>query len=231
MEQREVKYSGVANLNLLAPSSPASARGAGRRVLGIARLATAAMIALLAITSHATTNLRCEIPTYGLISFAASPQLHDYYLRKLGSSSGLELILPRAAVHTETSTIPLDLGTVFGVQVIILGRYGSAETDYQVRWIMPKRTDPATGQVIFESTKSLRGRLGRRYMHSFAFAEAWEMIPGPYQLEIWHDQGKLCTQAFEIVAADGLADAAVDSLEQNPAKHILPTSPFLTTAE
>ena len=188
------------------------------------------MIALLAITSHAKTNLRCEIPTYGLISFAASPQLHDYYLNKIGSSSGWELS-SRAAVHTETSTIPLALGTVFGVQVIILERYASAKTDYQVRWVMPKRTDPATGRVISESTTSLRGRLGRRYMHSFAFVEAWELIPGPYQLEMWHDQGKLCTQAFEIVAADGLADAAVDSLEQNPAKHILPTSPFLTTAE
>ena len=97
-----------------------------------------------------------------------------------------------------TSTIEMAPLKVFGVQVVILGRYPTPETDYEIRWYFPERTNPETGYVEGQFSVPIRVRLGRKHFHFYAFAESWELVPGVYRMEIWHEQGQLCSKSFDV---------------------------------
>lgn len=189
------------------PSIDAS-RAAHDRIPVCVFLMAALVLAPIGATAAAEVKLRCDIVAYGLITLGETPASHQ---RRLASflSSGKHTMTTRASVIKETSKIPLILHTVFGAQVVILGRYPSRETDYEVRWSIPSRTNPNTGKFISKDVASMRGRLGHRHLNAFVFTEEWELIPGRYTMQIWHEQGELCSQAFEVVDSGSISFAEI----------------------
>ena len=135
------------------------------------RVVILVLFALIAVTSDAEGKLRCEIKHYGIVDLTNPHDSHKTQLNKLRTALNAKsksLKIRNARISNDSSIIPLKLGTVFGAQFVILGRYHSRETDYEVRWSMPDRTDPNTAEIISQDMASLRGRLGRRYLNVFA---------------------------------------------------------------
>lgn len=108
----------------------------------------------------------------------------------------------RSDVHhaATTWTIPAQQGVEFGLIYHVVGTPKGASVALKRDWLLPnpgflepgkpplKRIDRTDNVVIGDTT----------YV-SYGFDDPWELVPGPWILEIWSGDRKLTSQTFTIV--------------------------------
>ena len=112
---------------------------------------------------------------------------------------GIYVSSPGLKLSQITTNIPAALGTMFGFKYTINGTPSRAPVTLTVITKRPPfKNEPSRKKEIVEKDR-LPGTIGAPHWACFSFDEEWELVPGKWTWEIWHNQRKLCEQSFNIV--------------------------------
>ncbi len=98
-----------------------------------------------------------------------------------------------------TTNVPARVGTRFGFRYRILGQPRNAPITLTMVGIHPSFTNPKTGKTATRDEYQLQSWIGDTYT-CYSLDEDWELIPGKWTFEVWHEGKKLCEQSFMVVA-------------------------------
>jgi len=102
-----------------------------------------------------------------------------------------------------TNEIPAKLGTGFGFQYIINSspKGGRLQVTNVIRFPGEGLKAPG-GRVYKVSKEDRRITIGHRDFYGYAFDEAWEIIPGDWVFEVWHQDARLIRKTFTVVPVE-----------------------------
>ncbi len=97
-----------------------------------------------------------------------------------------------------TKNISIKLGTVFGVQVHIIGKPAGANVPIRIIWRYPEPglKSPTTGTTKFSDEYTDSRRIGASPIFYWKLGEEWVLVPGIWTLELWQGDRKLLAQEF-----------------------------------
>ena len=101
-----------------------------------------------------------------------------------------------------TTTIPGKLGVNFGFHYELNSSPRGAKLPVKsiIRFPEPGLIAPG-GRVYKESVERKNANIGQGYpnLHGYGFDEAWEIVPGEWQFEIWYGNARLIRKTFTVV--------------------------------
>jgi len=139
-----------------------------------------------------------KVRTYGLLE-VQKPRTEA---QKIDSPNGERIVVPGAVVATQTDKIPATLGTPFGFEYTITGLPANEPVTLKKVVTYPAITKPdgtkqTTHSVKVEHLSDDQGKL--ESFEGFKFTEPYELAPGEWTFEMWHDGQKLVSQKFLVV--------------------------------
>ena len=111
-----------------------------------------------------------------------------------GTNEGLDSF----ALVQATTNVPARSGTRFGFRYTIIGTPSNAPIVLTMVGEHPPFKDPKTGKTQTREEYELQSWIGETYT-SYLLEEDWELIPGKFKFEVWHNRKKLCEQSFMVV--------------------------------
>jgi hypothetical protein len=106
-----------------------------------------------------------------------------------------------ASLVAETDTIPMSLGGSFGLKYTVLGSpYGSDATLRIVyQYPRPGMRDSILGRFLDSTSYKVAKSIGDTMYTAFTFEHEWEMVPGTWAINIWHENRRLARIEFYCV--------------------------------
>jgi hypothetical protein len=158
------------------------------------RLALVVFALLLAAgTGHAQTVSRIDIVDYGIYTVDREAQGR--------SSEGIGRSTVRNVRHAvTTTTVPVQIGVTFGFHYKLVG--GDAGETVELRKVTkypPPGLRTPKGEVLRETERALRNKIGETRFTSYALVDAFELVPGPWTIELWQGSVRLASQTFTLV--------------------------------
>lgn len=97
-----------------------------------------------------------------------------------------------------TKNISIKVGTVFGVQVHIIGKPAGAKAPIRVIWRYPEPgiKSPTTGTTKFSDEYADSRPIGASPVFYWKLGDEWVLVPGIWTLELWQGDRKLLAQDF-----------------------------------
>jgi hypothetical protein len=98
-----------------------------------------------------------------------------------------------------TTRIPMVLGTQFGIeyQVNTKPKNRPISLTKIIRFPEPGLQQPR-GKTYYESKETQRLKVGEPHLHGYGFDEEWELVPGEWVFEVWHNKAKLVSKTFTV---------------------------------
>ena len=102
---------------------------------------------------------------------------------------------------SSTTTVPAQIGTKFGVRYRVVGspERASVKLTAILRFPGEGLRNPKTGERITQDVTQWTRNIGAVTYNGYSFDEGWELVPGTWTYEIWHDKRKLAEQRFTVV--------------------------------
>ena len=99
-----------------------------------------------------------------------------------------------------TNTVAASVGTEFGFRYRIVGEPEGEEVELDIVITYPEAglSDPATGKAGKESRYKTRKKIGSEEYLGYGIEADWEVVPGPWAFEIWHDGDQLARLVFTV---------------------------------
>jgi hypothetical protein len=99
-----------------------------------------------------------------------------------------------------TTTVPALVGVTFGIRYKVVGPAAGANVALKQITRFPKGgvTNPATGKTFSHSEYRTSVRVGEVTYRGYTLDRDWEVVPGPWTMEIWHDGRKLAEKTFMV---------------------------------
>ncbi len=180
------------------------------------------LLILLAATLFSRTQLfaqtssvdRAEIlwaGTYSaqIVGTISQPETAIGRTNKLGQIRKLET----------TTTIRGQLGANFGFEYALFGKPTGAHAAVEIVVLLPEPglLNPATGKRTHrERWRPSPSRIGGATVVGYQFEKDWEILPGLWKFEIWHNDRKLGEQSFCVVAEPSPAPADAEADKKDP---------------
>jgi len=129
----------------------------------------------------------------GVVSLSEAKTITDANI-----STGQRLEGGSPKIVSVSKNISIKLGTVFGVQVRIIGKQAGAKAPIRVIWRyqQPGLKNPITGKTKFSDEYTDSRPIGESPVFYWNLAEEWTLVPGTWTLELWQDDRKLLVQDF-----------------------------------
>jgi uncharacterized protein DUF3859 len=108
----------------------------------------------------------------------------------------------RSDVHhaATTWTIPAQHGVEFGLKYRVVGSPKGLGVALKRDWLLPDPGFLEPGkQPIKRIDRADKVAIGDTTYVSYGFDDPWELVPGPWILEIWYGGRKLTSQTFSVV--------------------------------
>lgn len=163
--------------------------------------ATAALLLVPFVTierAAAATDIQiraAEIVGYGIFE-ASSSTRQKGFTRDSPAADGVR------GVHFVdfTNDIPPELGTGFGFQYVInsVPRGAVMNVTNIIRFPGEGLQAPG-GRTYTVSREDRQVRIGERDFYGYAFDEEWEIIPGDWVFEVWHDDARIIRKTFTVL--------------------------------
>ena len=115
-----------------------------------------------------------------------------------GVATGTNEWLDSFTLVEATTNIPARIGTRFGFRYTIRGTPSNAPIVLTMIGEHPPYKNPETGKTQTRDEYELQSWIGQTYT-SYSFDEDWELVPGKFKFEVWHEGKKLCVQSFAIL--------------------------------
>lgn len=100
-----------------------------------------------------------------------------------------------------TTLITARTGTVFGAEFAAVGAPQGARVPVKIVWRYPqpglKNPNGAAARLVDEYMGVLE--IGRTSHFYWEIAQAWQIVPGVWTIEIWYADRKLASQNFTVV--------------------------------
>jgi hypothetical protein len=99
-----------------------------------------------------------------------------------------------------TSTVAAALGVEFGLAYRVVGAPDGAEVTLDVVNIYPGPglADPDKAEPIRENRYQRAKKVGEVNYLGYGFEQDWEMVPGSWTFQIWHDGRQLLEESFTV---------------------------------
>jgi hypothetical protein len=100
-----------------------------------------------------------------------------------------------------TVTIPARLGLEFGFQYVVVGDPAGAEVTLDIVTTFPAQglRNPKASKPLYESKYRRTKKIGDTVYLGYGFENLWEVEPGIWTFQIWHENRKLAEQSFTVV--------------------------------
>lgn len=98
----------------------------------------------------------------------------------------------------EKDTVPGTLGTAFG---FIFTVRGDDQFSLTARYLHPPMADALTREITTTREIPLSVRPGETQALSWVFTKEWEIVPGPWTLQLWEGGKKLAEKKFTVTKA------------------------------
>jgi len=104
----------------------------------------------------------------------------------------------------KTEKVPAALGTKFGIKFYLPVELRKNEIVLKYVFLVPGLKDPQTGKIqerIEVPGKYDGGADGMAYVF-YDFTDKWELVPGKWTFQVFHDDEKLIEKTFTVVKAN-----------------------------
>jgi len=118
-----------------------------------------------------------------------------------GTARGVQDELANVTLASNTTTVPARIGTKFGVRYRVVGSPNRASVKMTaiVRFPGEGLRNPKTGERRAQDVTQWTRNIGAVTYNGYSFDEGWELVPGTWTYEIWHEGRKLAEQSFTVV--------------------------------
>lgn len=151
--------------------------------------------------AHASTGLQvraAEIVGYGICEIGTSHR--DVGFTRLAPPGD---IVQGVRFVEFTHEIPAELGTSFGLEYVVNSTPRGAEMDVTTVIRFPEEgMQQPGGRLYKESREHHKIELGKEQFYGYRFDENWELVPGEWVFEVWHNDARLIRKAFTIVTSN-----------------------------
>jgi hypothetical protein len=115
-------------------------------------------------------------------------------------ATGETTLVRNIRLEQATTTVPALLGMKFGLRLKVVGSPPGATVDLRTVFRLPTRgiTNPRTGRTYFSTEFDMGATIGDVTYRGYQFDYDWEVEPGPWVLEVWHDGRKLAEKTFMV---------------------------------
>lgn len=105
-----------------------------------------------------------------------------------------------ATLVEATTTVPGRLGLEFGLRYVIVGEPAGAEVplDFVIVYPPPGLADPAEPEPVLASRYARQKQIGETVYLGYGFENGWEIVPGEWSFEIWHEGRRLASRSFTV---------------------------------
>jgi len=102
---------------------------------------------------------------------------------------------------TTTWTVPAQLGVEFGLKYRVIGAPNGAQVTLKRDWLLPEPGfhPPSPKEPIHRLERTDITAIGNTVFVSYGFDDPWELVPGPWVLEIWDGGRKIVSRTFTVV--------------------------------
>ena len=101
-----------------------------------------------------------------------------------------------------TTTIPAQLGLRFGIEYKVVGAPRDKTVSLKTVTVYPAvgLRSPAVAQPIFRNEGTATPRIGETNYEGYRFDDEWELVPGPWTIQLWYGDRKLAEKTFTVTA-------------------------------
>lgn len=117
------------------------------------------------------------------------------------TAAGKHHVVRSRKLVERTTRIPALRSTEFGFTYRVIGNPANASVTlrFVTRFPPGGLRNPSTNTVHSFNETTVTATLGRLRIEGYRFDHEWEIVPGTWVFEIWHDEKLLASQAFEVV--------------------------------
>lgn len=136
-----------------------------------------------------------EIVTYGIYTAELQSSKRDIQ----GIRQNISTNIRHAAT---TTTIPAQRGLRFGFEYKVIGAPSGKTVSLKSVVIYPPAglRSPAVAQPIFRNETTSAPKIGAKHYEGYRFDDAWELVPGPWTIQLWYGDRKLAEKTFTVTA-------------------------------
>jgi hypothetical protein len=100
-----------------------------------------------------------------------------------------------------TTTVPAELGVHFGFRYKIVGSPTGKPIELRKVTIYPPAglKSPKAPTPLQNSSYTLSRKIGETSFTDYAFDDPWELVPGPWTIQLWLGDRKLAEKKFTVV--------------------------------
>jgi len=115
------------------------------------------------------------------------------------TASGDQLEVAGVRLVEASHKVPARLGVEFGLHYRPVGKTGAVvEVRKLTRFPAPGLANPATGKTLAVDEFDAPHRVGDVAYTGYRIANAWEIRPGTWTIELWVGERKLAAESFEV---------------------------------
>lgn len=116
------------------------------------------------------------------------------------SPGGIRNVIGRASILDPTTAVAARPCVSFGFEYVIHGSPAGAEVSLRMvtRFPDPGIRNPKTGVVSYVTEVLVSRTLERQHYRVYTLEEPWEIVPGIWTFEIWHEHRKLAERSFSV---------------------------------
>jgi hypothetical protein len=146
--------------------------------------------------SLAQTPVRTvEIVAYGIYTADLQSATRD-------SQGVLQNLSANFRRETATTNVPAQIGVRFGFEYKLVGKPAGKTFSLKKVTVFPPEglRSPTVAQPLQHSDTTVTAKLGEKTYVGYRFDDPWELVPGPWRIELWDGDRKVAEQAFTVTA-------------------------------
>ena len=116
------------------------------------------------------------------------------------TTSGKYNLVKNINLVMQTDRIPAKKGTKFGLFYIIKGDLKGEKIKITEIVKFPRKgfRDPKTGKIFRQSEFTSIKKIGSKNFVAGVFAEDWDLFPGKWLVQLWHNDEKFAEKSFMV---------------------------------
>jgi hypothetical protein len=159
------------------------------------------IIALIALgTTYQASFAQTRVSAVEIVAFGIYTA--DLQSAKRDSQGVLQNVSANYRRVEATTKIPAQIGVRFGFEYKIIGTpVGKAVSLHKVvAFPQTGLRSPAVAQPIRHSDTTVESKIDETSYTGYRFDDPWELVPGPWRIELWDGDRKVAEQAFSVTA-------------------------------
>ena len=171
-------------------------RMSGRVPVRFAALAAAAMVAVpLAAPVAFAEVTRVDVLDRGIYEIVPGEETPDP-----NTPTGTITAVDTQKLLQSTDKVAGKLGVEFGLRYVVIGSPEGGEVTVDLVYVYPPPglKDPAEAEPSLETRIARTKKIGETTYIGYGFEDDWEIVPGTWRFEIWHEGKKFAEESFTV---------------------------------